>query len=78
MYKIHNSINTRLFKGSIKNKFKKSKMVKKSTSQGKAYVVEDILDTKKINGIQHFKVKWKGYNFSECTWEPESSFNCSK
>lgn len=54
-------------------------MGKKSTvSQGKVYVVEDILDTKIINGLQHFRVKWKGYSFSECTWEPEESFNCSR
>lgn len=46
-------------------------MVKKSSvSQGKVYVVEDILDTRVINGLQHYRVKWKGYSFSECTWEP--------
>lgn len=40
-------------------------MVKKGPSgQGKVYVVEDILDTKMIGGLQHYRVKWKGYSYS--------------
>lgn len=45
--------------------------------QGKVYVVEDILDTKLVNGIQHYKVLWKNYPPKSCTWEPQSSFNCN-
>jgi hypothetical protein len=51
-------------------------MVKKN--QTKVYIVEDILDTKLSNGVQFYRVKWKGYSFADCTWEPEESFNCSK
>ncbi len=44
-------------------------MVKKSqASQGKVYIVEDIVDTKLSSGTQHYRVKWKGYSYSECTW----------
>lgn len=46
--------------------------------KGKVYVVEEIIDTKFSGGVQHYRVKWKDYPLSECTWEPEQSFNCSK
>ena len=33
------------------------------------YIVEKILDKKKINGIYKYKVKWEGYPLeSDCTW----------
>jgi len=44
-------------------------MVKKN--QTKVYIVEDILDTKLSNGVQFYRVKWKGYSSADCTWEPE-------
>lgn len=53
-------------------------MVKKTQSNPKVYIVEDILDTKLSNGTQYYRVKWKDYGMSEATWEPESSFHCSK
>lgn len=53
--------------------------------KGKIYIVEDIIDTKMVNGnclfypgLQHYKVKWKDYPISDCTWQPEQSFNCPK
>ena len=37
------------------------------------YEVEEILDTKTIQGKRHFLIKWKGYPLHEATWEPESN-----
>ena len=38
---------------------------------GKDYTVEKILDSKvNSKGNKEFKVKWKGFPISECTWEP--------
>ena len=38
------------------------------------YDVEAIIAHKKLDGVYHYKVKWKGYDDSENTWEPESNF----
>ena len=38
----------------------------------KTFVVQKILDKKKVNGKIYYKVKWKGYPESEATWEPRS------
>lgn len=37
------------------------------------YIVEKILDKKKINGSWKYKVKWEGYSEEECTWEPREN-----
>lgn len=34
------------------------------------YSVQDIWDSKKINGKEYFLVKWEGYSPDENTWEP--------
>ncbi len=40
-------------------------MVKKGvSSSNKVYIVEDIMDTKLTNGVQFYKVKWKGYSIT--------------
>jgi transposase InsO family protein len=41
------------------------------------YEVEQILDTKRVNGKPYYLIKWKGYDTSENTWEPiENLTNC--
>lgn len=43
--------------------------------------VERILNhkiPKNVNGSVMYLVKWKGYSFEECTWEPRSSFITSE
>jgi hypothetical protein len=37
------------------------------------YVVEDILSDRIQDGVKQYLIKWKGYDKSEATWEPESN-----
>lgn len=37
------------------------------------YIVEKILDRKKINGVIKYKIKWEGYDENDCTWEPRQN-----
>ncbi len=34
------------------------------------YEVEQLLKSRIKDGKKEFKVKWKGYKMSNCTWEP--------
>lgn len=34
------------------------------------YIVEKILEKKKFNGTYKYKVKWEGFPYDQCTWEP--------
>ena len=36
----------------------------------KLYEVERIIERRCIKGKYEYKIKWKGYDLSECTWEP--------
>ena len=39
------------------------------------YEIETILAHRKTkSGKMRYLVKWKGYTFEECTWEPEENF----
>jgi len=37
------------------------------------YIVEKILDKKKVGSAWKYKVKWEGYTEEECTWEPKEN-----
>lgn len=37
------------------------------------YIVEKILDKKKVGGVYKYKVKWEGYDEADCTWEPKEN-----
>ena len=40
------------------------------------YEVESILAHRSLQGgKKKYLVKWKGYTFEECTWEPQANFN---
>jgi hypothetical protein len=48
-----------------------------SSSDSETYEVEKILDHRvNARGNRRFLVKWKGYPYSEKTWEPEKGLNC--
>ncbi|KAH8274787.1 hypothetical protein KR026_006152 [Drosophila bipectinata] len=40
------------------------------------FEVEAIVGHKTVRGVSYFQVRWKGYDKSEDTWEPEADLNC--
>lgn len=34
------------------------------------YVVEKIVSARERNGKKEYKIKWEGYDYRQCTWEP--------
>ena len=41
------------------------------------YEVEEILDSRLVEGLRQYLIKWKGYDDSENTWEPKTNLkNC--
>ena len=47
-------------------------------SEDKLYLVERILNRRKINGTYEYKIKWVGYPMSESTWEPLKNLETAK
>lgn len=41
------------------------------------YPVEKILEDKIIEGRKHYLIKWEGYDYNSCTWEPIENLNAS-
>ena len=43
------------------------------------YTVESLVDVRGIQGKEQYLVKWSGYPYEECTWEPKANLtNCQK
>jgi transposase InsO family protein len=43
------------------------------------YTVESLVDVRGIHGKERYLVKWSGYPYEECTWEPKANLtNCQK
>ena len=43
------------------------------------YTVESLVDVRGIQGKERYLVKWLGYPYEECTWEPTTNLtNCQK
>ena len=53
------------------NKENKEEKVEKEDE--KIYEIEEIIDKRKVKNKTEYLVKWKGYKFSECTWEPKEN-----
>jgi len=53
---------------------KDEKLPPTSVIRGKPehYIAEKILDKKKIKGAIYYKIKWKGFDEKESTWEPRA------
>ena len=43
------------------------------SSEDKVYIVEKIMDDRKIKGKVELNIKWEGYPHSDNTWEPEEN-----
>lgn len=48
------------------------KPVHKSLPKG-VFQVDEILGSKKVGGIKHYLIKWKGYKKEQNSWEPEGN-----
>lgn len=49
---------------------------KEKQNNNNVYEVDEILDKRRKEKGWEYLIKWKDYNFSECTWEPkENIFN---
>ncbi|KAF2156212.1 hypothetical protein K461DRAFT_318808 [Myriangium duriaei CBS 260.36] len=46
-----------------------------STAVAESYIIDKILADRKTHNGKQWLVSWAGYDLSECTWEPRSSFN---
>lgn len=39
------------------------------------WVVEQILNHRKVGGVTEYEIKWKGFGYNETTWEPEENIH---
>ncbi len=44
-------------------------------AHGNTYEVDYIMDHREVNGQYEYHIKWKGYDKSDATWEPEEHIN---
>ena len=59
----------------IKGSFYEQELQKTEQALGSAYLIEKILQRKKVKGRKMCLVKWIGYDSSHNSWEPESEVN---
>lgn len=55
-------------------KEEKLRVVNKKT-KADVFIVEKILKHKRVGSIIVYKVKWEGFSYQKCTWEPTRNFN---
>jgi Chromo (CHRromatin Organisation MOdifier) domain len=62
--------------GSADEKMGKRKQRSASKHKQDLYEVEDIRGKRLKNNAIEYRVKWKGYPLSSCTWEAQENLNC--
>lgn len=68
------SVKTRRFMIQTEEKTEKIEVKEETENPSKeVYEIDDILDKRKKKNKEEYLVKWKGYKFSECTWEPKEN-----
>lgn len=65
-------------RGRPRSTSKTSSVARVTPQKEPTYIVEKILDRQQIDGAIKYKVKWKGYPLSQCTWEPKSHLTVVK
>lgn len=68
----HESLNDTILKRE-EAKLKAKTQAKQSNNE---YEVEAILDSKSVKGKTKYLIRWKGWDESDDTWEPEDTLNC--
>jgi hypothetical protein len=63
--------------GSSTQKNRKYRVVKKKKKmvEGGLFPVEFVIKHKKVRDMVFYKVKWEGYPYNKCTWEPRTNFD---
>ncbi len=70
------AVKTKRFMIQLESKENKEEKVEKEDE--KVYEIEEIIDKRKVKNKTEYLVKWKGYKFSECTWEPKENIFSKK
>lgn len=60
-------------KKKVEKKEKKEEITKVKDNDEQIYEIEEIIDKKKIGKSYLYLIKWKGYKYSESTWEPREN-----
>lgn len=70
--KYHDDLNEKILKRE-EDKLKAKENAKKSNNE---YEVEAIMDSRTTKGKTKYLIRWKGFDESDDTWEPEETLNC--
>lgn len=60
----------------MKREEEKLKAKKNAKNSNNEYEVEAIMDSKTVKGKTRYLIRWKGWDESDDTWEPEETLSC--